>query len=57
MDKHNNATVIKSLNNSCVLVKHDNKQKIFLGKGIGFLKRKGDKLEFDGVEKIFVEEN
>lgn len=56
MSKYSTATIIKILNNNYVLVKHDNKQKVFFGKGVGFIKSKGDKIEDFLIEKVFMEE-
>jgi len=52
------AVVIRSYNNNIVSVKMSGQERILLGKGIGFGKKIGDKIE-EGteVEKIFVIEN
>lgn len=49
----------KVLNNNTVVVEDDHLEKIVMGSGIGFNKRKGDDIQKEKVEKIFVmaEEN
>lgn len=56
MSKYNTAIVLKILNNNCVLVRHDNKQKVFFGKGVGYIKSQGDTIGDAIVEKVFIEE-
>lgn len=55
MSKYNTAVVLKILNNNCVLVRHDHKQKVFFGKGIGYSKKQGDNVGDAIVEKVFIE--
>ncbi|WP_171903806.1 PRD domain-containing protein [Cellulosilyticum sp. I15G10I2] len=46
--------VLKVYNNNVVLAKQDTEEVILLSKGIGFGKRKGDKLQNDeGIDKVF----
>ncbi|WP_261177129.1 PRD domain-containing protein [Anaerobacillus sp. CMMVII] len=49
----------KVLNNNTVVVNDEHYEKIVMGSGIGFNKRKGDEIEKEKIEKIFVmaEEN
>ncbi len=47
--------VIKIFNNNVVLVQEDTSEKIIFGKGIGFGRRPGDKIENNkNIEKVFV---
>ncbi|WP_396127981.1 glucose PTS transporter transcription antiterminator GlcT [Clostridium sp.] len=52
------AVIIKSYNNNIISVKMNGKERILFGKGIGFGKKFGDKIEKGTeVEKVFVIEN
>ncbi len=54
MGAHTNYTVIKVFNNNVLLVSEGKKEKILLGKGIGFGKHPQDSLEHNhSIEKIF----
>lgn len=50
--------IIKVMNNSLVFAKDDNKNEIIvMGKGIGFMKKPGENLDPDKIEKIFTLKN
>jgi beta-glucoside operon transcriptional antiterminator len=44
----------KILNNSAVVVKDADGEKIVMGEGIGFQKRKNDPVNQDKIDKVFV---
>lgn len=48
-------TIIKSLNNNIVLAKADtsNEELVLFGKGIGFKKQKGDRIDLTDASKVF----
>lgn len=47
-------TVKKSLNNSMLLVEHDQQEMILFGKGIGFGARPGTQVNAAGIEQVFI---
>lgn len=50
--------IVKVMNNSLVFAKDDNKNEIIvMGKGIGFMKKPGENLDPDKIEKIFTLKN
>lgn len=49
--------IYKILNNNAVVVKEGNQEKIVMGLGIAFHKRKNDPIDMSRVEKIFVMES
>lgn len=44
----------KVLNNNAALIKEDGREKIVMGPGIAFQKRKNDVIQRHKIEKIFV---
>ncbi len=46
----------KIINNNAVVVKDRNEEKIVLGEGIGFQKKKNDPVDQSKIEKVFVRE-
>ncbi|SHJ95388.1 transcriptional antiterminator, BglG family [Clostridium cavendishii DSM 21758] len=47
--------IVKVMNNSLILAQDENdKQIVIMGKGLGFMKKAGDDLDVDKIEKIFV---
>lgn len=57
-DKNGDWKIVKSLNNSMVLVRNaSGAEKICQGKGIGFQRKKGEVLDLAMVERTFVPEN
>lgn len=55
--RKNDIIIIKILNNNCVLVKHNCYEKVVFGKGIGFAKKKGDKIDKSLIERVFIEQS
>ncbi|WP_314576107.1 CAT RNA binding domain-containing protein [Enterococcus gilvus] len=46
--------ILRVINNSVVLVKDKGIEKIILGKGIGFKKKKNQNIDLNLIDKIFV---
>ncbi|MGP0580464.1 sac operon transcriptional antiterminator SacT, partial [Paenibacillus peoriae] len=46
--------IYKVLNNNAALIKEDDQEKIVMGPGIAFQKKKNDLIPMNKVEKIFV---
>lgn len=51
-------TVEKVLNNNVLIALHDDyREVVLIGKGIGFGKKRGDLIEHENYEKMFILEN
>lgn len=53
---YKDVTIIAVLNNNHVLIRHNREEKILFGKGIGFNKRRGNKVGDVNIEKIYAYE-
>ena len=46
--------ITKILNNNAVVIMEDDQEKIAIGSGVGFKKRKNDIIQPDKIEKLFI---
>lgn len=46
--------IIKVLNNNAVIVKDEGQEKIAIGPGVGFQKKKNDRVPIEKIEKLFI---